>query len=229
MNVLVLAAHPDDEVLGCGGTITRLAADGHEVHIAILGEGITSRYDERDDAPSDLLQAHRDRSHRAGALLGAHKVQLFGLPDNQFDTVPMLEVAKLVEGLIDDIQPTVVFTQHGGDLNVDHVVTFRAAMTATRPMEGGVVKRLYGYEVGSSTEWAFGQFSPAFRPNVFVDITDGLERKVDAMQVYESETRAFPHPRAPEAIRATAQRWGSVAGLHAAEAFELIRSVDSPV
>ncbi|MCX7047840.1 MAG: PIG-L family deacetylase, partial [Candidatus Sumerlaeota bacterium] len=119
----------------------------------------------------------------------------------------------------------VVFTQHGGDLNVDHSQTFRATLTATRTMAGCPVKTVYAYEVASSTEWAFQKLSPVFHPNVFFDISHTLEKKIKAMRVYESEARAFPHPRSSEALRAIAIRWGSVSGLGAAEAFELVREI----
>jgi LmbE family N-acetylglucosaminyl deacetylase len=225
MNVLVIAAHPDDEVLGCGGTIRRLAGEGHAVHIAILGEGVTSRYARREEADPALVRQLQDRSRTAARLLGAKDVAFFSLPDNRFDTVAMLDVVKIVESLIDKHAPQVVYTQHGGDLNVDHAITFRATLTATRPMAGCPVKTVYACEVASSSEWAFQQFSPAFHPDVFVDIGATLEAKIEAMKVYESEARLFPHPRSPEALRACAQRWGAVAGVPAAEAFELIRTV----
>lgn len=222
MNVLVIAAHPDDEVLGCGGTAARLAQEKHDVFIAILGEGITSRYPNRQDADPAAIRALQARSRQAAELLGAKDLFLHSLPDNRFDTVPLLDVVKIVESLVEKLRPEIVYTQHGGDLNVDHVVTFRATLTATRPMAGRPVRAVYAYEVASSTEWAFQQFSPVFRPNVFVDIRATLETKIRAMQTYESEARPFPHPRSPEALRAAAQRWGSVVGLPAAEAFQCI-------
>lgn len=225
MNVLVIAAHPDDEVLGCGGTIARLAREGHDVFISILGEGVSSRYPRREDADPNLLRALHGDSRRAADVLGAREVFLHGLPDNRFDTVPLLDVVKILEGLIGRLRPTVVYTQHGGDLNVDHVRVFRAALTATRPLAGCPVQSVLAYEVASSSEWAFQCFSPSFRPNVFADVGATLETKIQAMAVYESEARAFPHPRSPEALRAAATRWGSVAGLMAAEAFELVREV----
>ena len=225
MNVLVIAAHPDDEVLGCGGTIRRLADEGHVIHIAILGEGITSRYTQRDHADQGLVAQLHNRSQEVADSLGAAKLSLFALPDNRFDTVAILDVVKIIEGLVEELRPSVVYTQHGGDLNVDHVVTYRAALTATRPMEGQSVRAVYAYEVASSTEWAFQQFSPLFQPNMFVDIGATLEAKVQAMQAYESEARPFPHPRSPEALRATARRWGSVVGVQAAEAFQCIRDI----
>jgi LmbE family N-acetylglucosaminyl deacetylase len=225
MNILVVAAHPDDEVLGCGGTMARLSAEKHDVFVAILGEGVTSRKAQRDQADAATVKQLQDRSHEVAAIVGAKDLFMFSLPDNRFDTVPMLDVVKTIEELIARLKPQVVYTQHGGDLNIDHAVTFRATLTATRPIVGSPVSTVYAYEVPSATEWAFQKFSPQFQPNVFVDIGSTLETKVRAMQTYETEARAFPHPRSPEALRAIALRWGSVAGLPAAEAFELIRLV----
>jgi LmbE family N-acetylglucosaminyl deacetylase len=222
---LVLAAHPDDEVLGAGGTIARLAAEGREVHIAILAEGITSRYTERDQADATLLDDLHADARRVAGHLGAAAVTLHGLPDNRLDTVALLDVVKIVEDLVDTLRPSDLFIQHAGDLNVDHGVVYRAALTATRPVEGQPVRRVLAYEVASSTEWAFQQFEPAFRPNVFVPIEDTLERKIEAMEVYRREARRFPHPRSPEALRGCARRWVSVVGVGAAEAFQLVRSV----
>ncbi len=223
--VLVIAAHPDDEVLGCGGTIARLAAAGHDVYISILGEGITSRYTERSEADKKLIEALHERSREVGRILGAREVFLHSLPDNRFDTVAILDVVKIIEQHVRELQPAVVYTQHGGDLNIDHVVTYRATMTATRPMQGVPVKAVYAYEVASSTEWAFQRFSPPFHAGLFVDIGATLERKITAMEHYESEARPFPHPRSPDALRAIARRWGSVVGVEAAEAFEVIREI----
>jgi LmbE family N-acetylglucosaminyl deacetylase len=222
---LVIAAHPDDEVLGCGGTIRRLANEGQEVHIAILGEGITSRYDNRGEADDSLMEQLHADAHRAATLLGATNLTLHGLPDNRFDTVALLDIVKIIEELIEKIQPHTVYTQHGGDLNIDHVMLYRATLTATRPLAGCPVKRLYAYEVASSSEWAFSKFSPPFRPNVFSEIGATLETKIQAMQCYESEARPFPHPRSPDSLRAIAKRWGSTSGLQAAEAFELVREI----
>jgi LmbE family N-acetylglucosaminyl deacetylase len=227
MNVLIVVAHPDDEVLGCGGTIGRLVAEGHEIHIAVLGEGITSRYDSREQADAELLTVHRERCQRAAKMLGAKELYTYALPDNRFDTVPLLEVAKIVEKLVSSIGPEVIYTHHGGDLNIDHVVTHRAVLTATRPISGQVVKEVYAFEVPSSTEWSFGQFAPSFRPTVFVEMAGYLENKIEAMECYESEARTFPHPRSPEALHALAHRWGAVAGLDAAEVFEMVRWVRS--
>ncbi|HEX3144481.1 MAG TPA: PIG-L deacetylase family protein [Pyrinomonadaceae bacterium] len=225
MNILVIAAHPDDEVLGCGGTIGRLTQEGHDVSIAILGEGITSRSAQRENANPEDLKSLQAQTRKVAQALGAREPFTFGLPDNRFDTLALLDIVKIIEKLIDQIEPQVIYTQHGGDLNVDHSAVYRATLTATRPMAGCPVKQLYAFEVPSATEWAFQQFAPAFHPNVFVDISATLELKINAMQIYDNEARAFPHPRSSEALRAIARRWGSVSGLPAAEAFHLVRSI----
>ena len=225
MTTLVVAAHPDDEVLGCGGTIARRARQGDDVHVVILGEGATSRHADRSDADPAVVAALADSSARAGTIMGAASVEHFGLPDNRFDTVALLDIVKLVEGAIERLAPDTVFTQHGGDLNIDHQLVFRAVLAATRPTEGHPVRSVYGFEVASSTEWAFQRFEPVFRPTVFVDIESTLAVKLEALEAYKAEVRAFPHPRSPEAIRAAAVRWGSASGLGAAEAFELVRAI----
>ncbi len=225
MNILVVAAHPDDELLGCGGTAARLAREGHPVYMAILGEGITSRGAKREQADASAVRNLQECSRRVADLLGVKELSLHGLPDNRFDSLPLLDVIKIVEELIERWRPTAIYTHHGGDLNVDHQVVSRAVLTATRPVKGHPVRELYMFEVASSTEWAFQQLSPVFKPNVFVDIEDTLSLKLEGMRLYESETREFPHPRSSEALTAIARRWGSVVGCNAAEAFEAVRLI----
>jgi len=225
MKILVIAAHPDDEDLGCGGTIARLAKEGHQICIAILGEGITARYPEREDADRSLVKKIQNQSRQVAQILGAKEVLVDNLPDNRFDTIPLIKVIKRIEDLVDRMKPQVVYTHHGGDLNIDHVVVHRATLTATRPVQGSTVKELYAFEVLSSTEWAFNQFQTEFMPNVFVDISDTLRIKIEAMEIYKGEIRPFPYPRSPKAIEAVANSWGRVIGVNAAEAFELIRTI----
>ena len=226
MNILIIAAHPDDEVLGCGGTIARLSAEGHAVSILILANGLTSRPGFDQSTAEATLAVHHERARRAGRLLGAKEVRLGGFLDQKLDMAPLLEITQAIEREIAHVQPETVYTQHGGDLNMDHVITFRATMAAARPMGIGPVRRLYSYEVCSSTEWSFQQFAPAFRPQVFCDITHHLETKIAAMMIYESETRQSPHPRSPDVLRAAAHRWGSFVGVKAAEAFNCIYRID---
>jgi LmbE family N-acetylglucosaminyl deacetylase len=225
MRVLVIAAHPDDEVLGCGGTILRHSKEGEEVYITILGEGITSRYRQRELADKSLTHALRANCKKVAKCLGIKDLIFYSLPDNRFDSVPLLDVIKIVEEVVERFQPNIIYTHHGGDLNIDHAIVHRAVLTAVRPTVSPTVRDIFLFEVASSTEWAFQQFTPVFRPNVFVDISRNVVGKITAMALYESEERCFPHPRSAEALRSQARRWGAVAGLEYAEAFELVRSI----
>lgn len=222
-SVLIVAAHPDDEVLGCAGTAARRAAAGDAVHIAILATGIAARGARADDVDPVALAALREDARAVAGMLGAKSVAFGDLPDNRLDTVALLDVVKQVERWIAETAPEVVYTHHPGDLNVDHRVAFQAVLTATRPLPGAGVKELYTFEVPSSTEWAFQRLEPAFRASVFEDVTHTIELKLACMARYAGEARAFPHPRSPEALRVVARRWGAVAGMAYAEAFELIR------
>lgn len=225
MRILIVAAHPDDEVLGCGGIISRASQEGHDIYIAILGEGITSRYKQRHEADTGLVESLREKARKVADFLGARDAYFNDLPDNRFDTVPLLDITKIVENLIERIKPRVIYTHHAGDLNIDHTVVHRAVITAARPLPNSFVKTIYSFEVPSSSEWSFGQIERPFSPNVFVDISATIEKKLKAMEIYESETRPFPHPRSSEALLSVARRWGSAVGCEAAEAFELIRDV----
>jgi LmbE family N-acetylglucosaminyl deacetylase len=225
MKVLVVAAHPDDEVLGCGGTVARLGREGHEIYTAILGEGNTARCRHREDADPRLINDLHLRCHEAARTLGARPPIMYDLPDNRFDSIAILDIIKIVEDLVTKLAPEVIYTHHGGDLNIDHGITHRAVLTATRPILGQPVRDIYAFEIASSTEWAFQSFAPMFRPGRFVEISKTLEAKVQALNCYESEIRVFPHPRSPEAIRAIARRWGSTVGCEMAEAFEVVRVI----
>lgn len=225
MNNLVIAAHPDDEVLGCGGTIARLTNEKENVYVAILGEGVTSRYNRHKQSNMSSLKTLKNHCRSVSDFLKVKNLFFFDLPDNRFDTIPLLDIVKMIESLLDKLKPSTIFTHHSGDLNVDHHITHRATLTATRPLPGCTVKKVYAYEVPSSTEWSVGGFSKTFQANVFVDISDTLEEKVKAMSIYKSEVQPFPHPRSPEALRALAKLRGTSVGLPAAEAFELIREI----
>ncbi len=205
--------------------MARLGREGDAVHIQILGEGATSRYRKREEADLAIVRALEQKSRRAAKLVGAKSVGFERLPDNRFDTVPLLDVIKKVEDAVKKIRPSVIYTHHQGDLNVDHRVVHQAVLTATRPMKGHPVREIYAFEIPSSTEWAFHRPGSGFWANTFVDISRTLNVKIRALSEYETEVRDFPHPRSPEAIRATAVRWGSVVGCDAAEAFELVRAI----
>lgn len=223
MKFLVLAAHPDDEVLGCGGTIARLSQEGHQVTIAILGEGITSRFKRRKDGSKSSIKTLKNASKNAVSKLGASNLISLDLPDNRFDSLDLLDIIKLVEDLIEKVNPDCIFTHHGGDLNIDHRVVFQATITAARPLPDSRVKAIYTYEIPSSTDWSFQQFNPSFAPNLFFDISKTIQQKIKALMFYELENRLYPHPRSPQAIKIIAQRWGTQIGVDSAEAFEIIR------
>lgn len=221
MNLLVIAAHPDDEVLGAGGLIAKALRQGRRADVLLLGEGATSR------VGADAVEVDRLKAQAAASalVLGGAGVEHLGLPDNRFDTVPLLDVVHAIEERIERLQPDVVVTQHGGDVNIDHQTSFRAVLAATRPVPGHRVRTVMAYEVASSTEWAFGRQSPVFCPNLFVDISDELDIKLDALRCYEDELRPFPHPRSIEGVTAQATRWGTAVGVRAAEAFEIVRAI----
>ena len=221
---LVIAAHPDDEVLGCGATLARLTKRGDQVKIAILGEGITSRFAKQDEVQRSAIKSLQAQSLLAGRCLGINDIIHHQLPDNQFDTIPLLQIVKIIEELISNFRPTVIFTHHGADLNIDHSIVHRAVLTATRPIPNQPVKDIYAFEIPSSTEWYF-QKNSSFHPNVFFDVEETLELKLQALECYQSEMREFPHPRSLQAVQTIAERWGSVVGIKAVEAFELIRSI----
>lgn len=216
MSVLVVVAHSDDEVLGCGGTIAKLTNLGVEVSVVSFGEGIMAR----DSGKLEEVAALREAANDVARFLGVKKLKMFELPCNRLDTIPLLDIVKLVEGIVKRHQPQMILTHWKNDLNVDHRVVHDAVLTATRPMVGCSVKEIYAFEVPSSTEWRFGV---SFNPDTYVDITDTLEKKIQALRLYRSEIRPFPHPRSLEALQALATWRGSTVGVGAAEAFQTIR------
>lgn len=223
---LVVAAHPDDEVLGCGGTIARLSAEGWSVHVLIVAEGATSRDLRRDRvAKEDELSALAAAAHAANSILGAASVALGDLPDNRMDSIDLLDVVKVVEAAVALRRPEVVFTHHRGDVNVDHAVLHDAVVTACRPITGSTVRELLFFEVASSTEWRPPSSALAFEPNVFYDVSAHLHAKVRALEAYASEMREFPHPRSYRALEALARWRGASCGREAAEAFALGRLI----
>jgi LmbE family N-acetylglucosaminyl deacetylase len=221
VKVLVVAAHPDDEVLGCGATIARHADAGDTVEILILGTGALSR---GGAGPGDAERL-ANQAAEAARILGARRARVLDLPDNRFDGVDLLEIIRRVDVEIRRVGPEVVYTHHAGDLNVDHRRTFQAVLTACRPQGPGGVRKILSFEVPSSTEWQSPTSGPGFRPNFFVDVGATMARKEAALAAYAGEVRPFPHPRSAEAIRALGAWRGASAGLHAAEAFELVREV----
>ncbi|MFH0840010.1 MAG: PIG-L deacetylase family protein [Candidatus Omnitrophota bacterium] len=220
--ILVVAAHPDDEVLGCGGTVARMIAEGNEAYTLILGEGITSRYPKSSNRMKKDLRELRKAIGKANRVIGAKSVFPLNFPDNRFDTVSTLDIVRSIEAIKNRVKPQVIFTHHWRDLNIDHRVAFNAVLTACRPVEEETVSAIYSFEIPSSTEW---NYPYTFAPNLFVDITAMLSRKISAMKCYATELRKFPHPRSPRAVEAQAAKWGSVVSRNYAEAFEIVRMI----
>lgn len=227
MNIaLTVAAHPDDEVLGCGGTMARLAAEGWQVHVLILAEGVTSRAQARERAHHQAELGALSRAAQAAAdALGVAGVRLLSMPDNRMDGVELLDVVKQVEEEIARLQPRRIYTHHRDDLNVDHRVVHDAVAAAARPLPGTCVREVLTFEVPSATEWRLAGSGMPFVPSVFVDISGTLERKRRALQAYASEMRPYPHARSLEAVDHLARWRGASAGMEAAEAFQLARAL----
>ena len=223
-SILILAAHPDDEVLGCGGTIAKLAEKGATIHVAFLADGISSRTGNA-EAQSDGLTSRRAAAQKACDILGVKSVSFGEFPDNRMDTVTLLDITKALEELIAMHQSEVVFTHHAGDVNIDHRRIPEAVVTACRPQRDHPVKTLLCFEVPSSTEWQLPGSAPVFAPNWFVDISDTLERKLAALNAYSAELRDWPHPRSRQGIEHLAHWRGATVGVNAAEAFMLGRQL----
>lgn len=218
--VLVAAAHADDEVLGCGGTIARHVAEGDTVYAAFLADGVMSR----PNATTAQLEQRNSAAAKAHGILGIKKVYMLGLPDNRMDSVPLLDIVQQLEDVLKEVQPEIVYTHHCGDLNIDHRITHQAVLTACRPVPGASVKEIYAFEVLSSTEWNAPAVNP-FIPNVFMDISQYLAKKTSALKAYELEMREGPHSRSIENSVRLSELRGNTVGVKAAEAFSLVRAL----
>lgn len=218
--VLIVAAHPDDEVLGVGGTAARHVLCGDVVHSLIVAEGVTSRSLHRDavQAKPSLAQLGSEAA-RAAAELRLPPPRQLGLPDNRLDSLDLLDIIKPIEAVIAEVRPTVIYTHHAGDLNVDHECVHRAVLTAARRLPGSAVRAIYTFETVSSTEWGSLELSSGFRPARFVDISTTLAAKLRSLEQYEMEMRPFPHARSVTAVEALARVRGAQSGMEAAEAF----------
>jgi len=221
-SVLVVAAHPDDEVLGCGGTIARHVAQGDRVHVVIAGEGAMARSAATPGSLEELKKAAR----RANEILGVETLTLHDYPDNRLDSIALLDVTRFVEEHVRKNAPAIVYTHHWGDMNGDHVRLSECVLTACRPTPGQTVRKILCFEVPSSTGWR-GPRPDAFEPNWFVDISSTLEIKLAALKAYAHEMRDFPHARSLEAVAHLAHWRGASAGIAAAEAFVLVRNLET--
>ena len=221
-NVLVFAAHPDDELLGLGGTVRRLVNEGVTVRAVIMAEGITSRSESRDQADKNELAELKEDARRAAEIIGYKSIEFCDLPDNRMDGMELLDVINIVSKYVEKYQPDTVFTHHHGDLNIDHRITCEAVLTACRPVVDYCVKRIYTFETPSSSEWNYN-YSEPFTPNIYFDVTDTLDAKVKGMACYRTESTSYPHPRSSEGLYILGKTRGTNVGFEMAEAFMLLR------
>ena len=214
--VLIFVAHPDDEVLGCGATIAKHIDNSDMVQIVFLSDGFSSRNDDE----------NRDsNAQKASKVLACQNPIFLNYPDNQLNTVPLLDIVKKIETIVSDFQPNIIYTHYFGDLNIDHQITHKAVITACRPQPNFCVKEIYSFEVLSATHWQSPSMSNAFNPNYFVDVSDFIKQKIKALKCYDNEMRDYPHARSYEAVVSLSSFRGSSVGVHNAEAFVIERLI----
>jgi LmbE family N-acetylglucosaminyl deacetylase len=222
--VLIVAAHPDDEVLGAGGTIARFAREGRPVHVLFLADGESARDTAADYTP-ERISSRDAAAERAAKILDISSVTARNYPDNRLDTIALLDVVKTIEEAITLYSPTLLITHHAGDVNIDHRIAHNATLAACRPLPCASVREIWFFEIPSATEWSTPSSAPAFSPNCFVDIADTLSLKLSALEAYAQELRSFPHPRSIRATDALARWRGATVGCDAAEAFIIGRKI----
>jgi len=216
--ILIVAAHPDDEVLGCFGTVAKLIKKGYKAYTLILGEGKTSR----GNFNKKELEKLKNEIIKANNVIGIDKIFIEHFPDNRFDSVSLLDIVKVIEKVKNEIKPDIIFTHFQNDLNIDHQITYKAVITATRPFKNESVKEIYSFEILSSTEW---NYPLSFNPDVYFDIISTIDLKLKAMSEYKSELREFPHPRSLEGIKLNAKYLGMRVGREYVEAFKCVRII----
>jgi len=219
MKVLVVAPHADDEVLGVGGTIAKYIDEGNEVYVCVMTTGHSSMF------PQEVLDKLRNEAIEAHKFLGINQTYFLDLPAVMLSEVPKHEVNKKINGVIEEVQPDVVFIPHFGDMHLDHYIVSQAAMVGVRPIKNHRILEVYSYETLSETEWNIPHVTNVFIPNTYINITDYLDKKKTAMEHFTTQLTEFPHPRSIEAIESLAKLRGSTIGVKAAEAFCLVRRI----
>ena len=222
--MLAVAAHPDDEILGCGGTLARHVDAGDEVTVVLLAEGVTSRDSNRDsEAKASQISILREVAREANLKVGVTDLHFVGLADNRMDSYNLIDVVKKIEAFKDQIDPNIVYTHFPHDLNVDHQITSRAVLTAFRPQPKECLNLLAFFEVASSTEWAWQSPSSSFSPTMCVNIESTMDKKIMALRDYHPEMRAWPHSRSIESIAHLAGWRGCSNGFKSGESFVVAR------
>jgi len=217
--VLVVAPHPDDEVLGCGGVMARHVAAGDEVHVVVVTRGHPEVFSE------ESVRQVRAEMHEAHKVLGVGSVRFLDFPAPRSDSVPRHAIADAMLRAVRELGPRTMYVPHPGDLHFEHGLIFEACLVAARPLDASAPRRILAYETLSETEWGPPLVGAAFQPTVYVDIAGQVETKLKAFSCFASQVKPFPHPRSAEAIRALARFRGAAAHLEYAEAYWLVREI----
>ena len=219
--VLIIAAHPDDEVLGMGGTVLKLKKQNYNLNLLILSNG----EDSRGKGNEKQIKKRKIQAERVSKLLRINKIFFEDFPDNEFDSVSLLSIVKKVEKKISETKPSIVYTHNPNDLNIDHRITFQSVLTACRPQPGFFVKKILAFETLSSTEWQLKNAKNAFCPTEYVNIEKSIDKKIKILEIYKDELREFPHPRSEKGVRVLSEYRGMEVGYKNAEAFQVIRKL----
>ncbi len=219
MRVLAIAAHPDDETIGAGGVIARHVAHGDEVYWCIVTQGYSPPWSE------ETLAEARSQVDEVQEVLGFREVFLLGFPTVKLNTVPYIDLCSALQQVVDQVQPEIVYTTPRDDINQDHRIVYEATLVAARPLPSSSVRRLLCYEISTTARFGLPAGSTGFAPNVFVDISRYLEKKLEAIRCYRTELREYPHPRSVKGLRLLAEERGLSVGLQAAECFQLVREL----
>ena len=214
--ILIIVAHPDDEVLGCGATIAKYTKNGDEVQVVFIADGFSSR---PNDGNRDLV------AKQVAEILNCNCPIFLNFPDNQLDSIPLLKIINKIERVIADYQPNIIFTHHFGDLNIDHQLTHKAVMTACRPQPNFCVKEIYSFETLSATHWQSSSMSNTFNPNYFINVSGFMDKKIEALQRYDKEMKKPPHVRSFDSVNNLSKLRGNLVGIESAEAFCVERMI----
>ena len=222
--ILVFAAHPDDEALGCMGTLLHFKSKGYKIKICFMSDGESSRK-LSDSKKQKLVKSRMEQAKLVSKKSKFIKPNFFNLPDNKLDTISLLSIVKKVEKEIKKFKPSIIFTHFENDLNIDHQITCKSVLTATRPKTNLFVKKLYCFETLSNTDFSFKNKNKVFNPNFFVDINKFLKKKIELLKIYKREIKQWPHQRSTKGVKILSNYRGSQIGVKNAEAFMCLREL----
>lgn len=221
MDVLVIAPHPDDEILGCGGTIAKHVTNGDDVYVAIVTKGTSPMFS------PEIIEKGRDECKKADSFLGVKETRFLDFPAAKMEEIPRYKLNDAFITVIQEIRPNIVYLPHRGDMQLDHKMTVDAAMVALRPKYDHIVKKIYAYETVSETGWDIPNLTNEFIPTMYNDISEYIEKKIKALSFFESQVADYPNARSLKAVEALAIFRGTTVNVAAAEAFMVIREINA--